>query len=65
MRDLKSDYRAGLVTKAEYKVHQSRIRALRQVEYDAQKKLYRDGKITKAEYEYRVKQIHAKYEGKL
>ena len=65
MRDLKSDYRAGLVTKAEYKVHQLRIRALRQVEYDEQKKLYRDGKITKAEYEYRVEQIHAKYEGKL
>ncbi len=65
MRDLKSDYRAGLVTKAEYKVHQLRIRALRQVEYDAQKKLYRDGKITKAEYEYRVEQIHARYEGKL
>lgn len=64
MRQLKTAYREGRVTKEEYRRHQTEIRKRRQIEYDRIRADYRAGKITKLEYKEKISACKRKYEGK-
>ncbi len=63
MRQLKTDLRNRVITKAEYRTHQLKIRELRALEYAQLKNDLRARKITKGEYKTRIREVRNKYEG--
>ncbi len=64
MLQLKTDLRNRVITKAEYKAHQRKIRELRAAEFDQLKKDLKARKITKRQYKTRIKEVKNKYEGR-
>ncbi|MCP4674633.1 MAG: tetratricopeptide repeat protein [Deltaproteobacteria bacterium] len=63
MRQLKTDLRSGVITRAEYKTHQRKIRELRAAEFDQLKRDLRAKKISRRQYKIRTREVKNKYEG--
>ena len=63
MRQIKQAYRAGTITKQDYRRYQQAIRRKRAVELEAAERSYRAGQLSREQYKLNVRKIKLKYEG--
>ena len=63
MRQIKSAYNEGSISRAQYDQFKTKIRANRAVELERAKRDLREGRITEEKYKQRVRAIKQKYEG--